>query len=204
MRDFDSFEAFGAFWEFAVIPGYLLAMHAALDECGAAVKERIQEKIGVSQGPSHGYPGWAPLADTTLHGWGPNPGKIALGQTGRRSGEDPLMATGKSRDEIEYVVHRNDLAVTIGSNSDGLFYAEFGTVNEPPRPTFRPAAEEIVEEVMLARIGEFAVAGITGIGIRTLYTSAQLSNFGTGREYVNTSRASFRGFARGMGMRSRF
>lgn len=204
MRDFGSFDELGEFWEYAVIPGFLLAMNAALEETGAAVADRIVEKIGVYQPASHGYNAWAPLAQSTLQGWGPNPGKIALGQTGRRSADDPLLASGDFANSIEYVVHRNDLAVTIGSQEDQAFFQEMGTINMPPRPTFRPAAEEIVEDVMLERIGEFAVAGIVGVGIRTLFTSQRLTQFNSGPEYVNRSRASFRGFSRGLGVKSRF
>ena len=201
--DFNDFAAFESFWRFSVVPGFLLAMHAALDEAGARILDRIEDKIGVPQGPSHGYPAWPPLAQSTLQGWGPNPGKIALGQTGRKSAEDPWLATGQTSQTLDYIVHRNDLAVTAGSPEDQAFFGEFGTVNQPPRPLFRPAAEEIAEE-MLPRFAEFMVAGIAGVQVRTLYTSARLADFYSGREYVNRSRASFRGFARGFGVRSRF
>lgn len=198
MPDFDGFEAFGRFFRYAVIPGYLLALNAALDECGARILDRIQDKIGVPQGPSHGYPGWAPLAPSTLQGWGPNPGKIALGQTGRKSAEDPWYATGQVSQTLSYIVHKQDLAVTAGSPEDQAFFGEFGTINQPPRPLFRPAAEEVVEE-MLPRFAQFAAAGIAGASVRTLYTSPRLAMFGAGRGYVNAARASFSGFGRGSG-----
>lgn len=195
---------FETFWRYQVIPGFLLGIHRALEECGAAVRDRIREKIGYYQPDSHGYNAWAPLAYTTLYGWGPNPGKIARGQTGRRSQDDPGLATGDSLNSIRYVTHGRDLAVTIGSDQEQMFFFEFGTVNQPPRPLFRPAAEEVVEKFQ-ARFGEFAVAGIMGAATRTLFTSARLAQSGPRPGYADAARPIFRGFTRGFGMwRSRF
>ncbi len=103
--------------------------------------------------------GWAPLAESTLQGWGPFPGKIALGYA---PPDNPLLRTGAMRASIKHAAEAvSDGAVgAIGSNDPIAGYQEFGTRTIPPRP-FIGLAMGGSESQATVIFGEFALELLT-------------------------------------------
>jgi len=145
-------KTFTSFTEFAVFLGTLAvkekaAEQVALRKVGELVEKAAKKKPGTYQ------PGWAPLAATTLDGWGPYPGKVALGYS---PPDNPLLRDGTMRDSYQHSVGVGE--VTIGSNLSVALFHELGTSKMPARPVLLPAATENIDKIKLIVGGEVYLA----------------------------------------------
>lgn len=131
-------------------------LEAGLHKVGAHIETVAKEEIGHYQPAEGPFPAWAPLAQTTLEGWGGYPGKIELGYA---PPDNPLLRTGEMRESIGHEVH--DLEAVIGSNDETLLYQELGTAAMPPRPVLGPAAHKSKPAIEML-IGAALVTGIAG------------------------------------------
>lgn len=114
-----------------------------LNILGIAVQEKTKELIGTHQ------IFWQDLADSTVDS------KRKKNQGKGNDPSSPLYATGDFERSIEYkVIGQNK--VQIFSDDPTAEYHEYGTVNQPPRPVFKPAALLVLKEFLgKRRISEF-------------------------------------------------
>lgn len=103
----------------------------------------------------HYQDGWAPLAETTLHGWNGHPGKIELGYA---PPDNPLLRKGDMRDSIQGLAMRTLFGAegAVGSNSKIALWQEMGTSRIPPRPFLGPALLHSLDKANVI-FGEFAL-----------------------------------------------
>lgn len=146
-RRFESLGALAKHFENVAtrLPSY---EHVMLLEIGHRTAEHAKGKIGNYQ------PGWPPLAETTLQGFGRFPGKIQLGYA---PPDNPLLRTGQMRDSIGSSVETP--SVEVGARDHKAIFHELGTSRMPARPFIGPA----MIERMPANIA------IIGTGIATTF-----------------------------------
>lgn len=155
LQTFNSLGDFATFLmrqETVVIP----ALEKGLERICILIARTAKREFGTYQPEVGPFPKWAPLAETTLYGWGPFPGKIDLGYA---PPDNPLLREGELRDSIDYVVHR--LEGVIGSPSQIMVYDEFGTEKMPARPVLGPAAFRNKEHIR-ELAGVAIVSGLIG------------------------------------------
>lgn len=131
--------------------------HQDLEAAARIVEAEARAEIGHLQGSAGPFPGWPPLADTTINGWRGHPGKDALGFS--PPDYDPLLRSGDMRDSIEHVVVGN--TAHVGSNSPVAVWQELGTVNMPPRSFLGGAAVRTRTQIELM-IGRRIMMTLTG------------------------------------------
>lgn len=127
-----------------------------LNKVAEHIEHVAKEEFGEYQPAVGPFPAWAPLAPTTLAGWGPFPGKEQLGYA---PPDNPLVREGDLRDSISHEVHA--LEAFIGSPDERMPWFEFGTSRMPPRPVLGPAAESS-KAVIEKLIGAALVVGLIG------------------------------------------
>ena len=123
------------------------AEKAGLDHAGHLIEQEAKDLIGTE------YSGWPALADSTVAR------KSALGQTGRKSATDPLLATGELLHSVHHEVDGHK--VIVGTPDPVGVFHEFGTSRMPPRPFLAPAAHrkgEAAANAIGAAVGH-ALAG---------------------------------------------
>ncbi len=101
-------------------------------------------------------PGWPKLADSTLYGWGPFPGKIELGYA---PPDNPLLREGDMRESIHGEAHAAALGAEglVGSRDLVALWQECGTPRIPPRP-FLGLAMSHSQAPATVIFGEFAIS----------------------------------------------
>ena len=107
------------------------ARRAALLDGATRILATIHDAIGTMDGVPGGA-GWPELADSTLDH------KARLGQLGRVSEEDILLATGAFRDSWRIDATDPDAPV-VTSDSPYAAALEYGTAHMPARPLLAPA-----------------------------------------------------------------
>lgn len=106
----------------------------ALDRAAAVVETDAKRRIGHYQKPVGYFPGWAPLAPSTL------------AEHARQGvGDTPLIVHGGLYGSISREVH--DTEAFVGSTEDVAVYQELGTSTIPPRPFLGPAGLASAEKV---------------------------------------------------------
>ena len=121
MRQFKSIPEFLEFW--AGMPGrYEEAKMTGLKAAGGLIETEMRAEIGTYQSGDAGFEDWAPLSAATLEGFGPLPGKIAMGFA---PPDNPLRATGELERSIGSMVDLNQ--VVIGSNDPVAVWQNEGT-----------------------------------------------------------------------------
>lgn len=148
---------FGRYVQMSIPAQFAVALRAGLQEIGQLVAAQARAELGFYQPARGAYPTWAPLAPSTLEQ------KARLGQTGRRSADDPLIATGAFLDDIFFQVHLPTASVAIGTTKDYILYTELGTSKMPPRPVFGPAVLASGEAIKRIAVG-VAAFGLVGEG----------------------------------------
>ncbi|GAC1332095.1 MAG: hypothetical protein NVSMB20_03100 [Bradyrhizobium sp.] len=138
--------------------------HHALEHAAMVVEKEAKSSIGTRQGAAGPFVAWAPLAQTTLDGWGGHPGKIALGYS---PPENPLLREGDLRNSIEHTVHLT--VAYVGSNSDIAVWQELGTEKMPPRSFLGGAAFRKAHQIS-HDIGHSMAQVLMGRGVQTRIT----------------------------------
>lgn len=150
-KSFSSFGASGVF--LSQIPQRLATTRAeALDKIGRDALQRAQGKPGSYQEAAGPFPGWSPLAASTMIE------RRILGFTPN----DPLLRTGELRDSYLYAV--SGPTVSIGSPLTKAADMENGVPanNVPARPVVGPAMWEggIVQgQLLLAAVADAFTKG---------------------------------------------
>ena len=123
------------------------ALEIGLDRVLAVVERTARSEFGHYQPAVGPHPAWPELAESTQER------RVAAGYTPN----DPLLASGETRDTIER--ERHGLEGVVGSKDEKLVFHEFGTVHMPARPVLGPAAfrnKALIERL----IGAAVVAGL--------------------------------------------
>lgn len=155
-----SFPSLGAFAEHLAGSQVriLAAMEGELHEIGRVLSNQMQRHLGVYHPAIGPFPRWARLSRITLYGWGPFPGKIALGYA---PPDNPLIATGFMHNSFSYDVR--GLQMEAGSTDHKMIWHEHGTSRMPPRPVVGPVAYRNIARIQRLT-GAAVVAGLTGGG----------------------------------------
>jgi hypothetical protein len=160
-----SFADFGKVLQRVSTGALLLRESLALDAIGEMLVETAQARVGSSPetapGPIGPFPGWAPLAPSTV---------------ARKGFENILFETGTFQQDISYRVE--PWKVTFGTHQDYIVYTELGTSRMPPRPVFGPTLLDRIPEI-LPMIGEafllaFEDASVMKAGVARGYVRAGL------------------------------
>ena len=114
-----------------------------LEHAARVIEKEAKDEIGTRQDAAGPFEAWAPLADTTIHGFDGHPGKADLGHS--PPDYDPLLRKGDMRDSIEHTVIGYEAHV--GSNSDVAVWDELGTEKMPARSFLGGAAVRKRDEV---------------------------------------------------------
>lgn len=146
---------FGSMLEFSNhLAGRQVAIYAAmqkqLHEIGRVMSNKMQTHLGTYHPAIGPFPRWQPLAFSTLHGFGPWPGKIALGQA---PPDNPLIAKGDLHNSFSYDVR--GIEMEVGSTDPVMKFHEWGTSRMPPRPVVGPVAFRSID-----RIKQLAAAAV--------------------------------------------
>ena len=96
----------------------------AVEEAAEMVKAAAKDLIGSN------YPGWAPLAESTL---------------AHKTADTPLLETGALKNSIEKTIGWHK--AWVGTNDPKAEYHEFGTSRIPPRPFISIAAVSREKEI---------------------------------------------------------
>lgn len=150
MKEFKSFGAFALHLErLAATSGEV--KHHILDVAGEEVQKTAQGMIGDYQQAVGQFPAWEELADST---------KAERSRLGY-SDNDPGYRTGAMQKSVLRTVSGEEMAV--GSNDPHIVWFDQGTLNQPPRPIFGPAALHSMDRVKTI-IGATAFAWLAGSG----------------------------------------
>jgi hypothetical protein len=124
VRHFASIRDFQAFAR-TELPALLAeGKQAGLRQAARIIGNEMRGEIGEYQHGDAGFDDMAELAPGTLHGFGPVPGKIALGQA-TEANHRPLEATGQMRSSIGETVGID--AAAIGTDDPVAVYQNQGT-----------------------------------------------------------------------------
>jgi hypothetical protein len=131
-------------------------LHRGLVTVLKQIKATAKSEIGHYQPAVGPFPEWPPLAEATLEGWGPFPGKEELGFA---PPDNPLLRYGELRDSFE--LQAEGLEGVVGSTDPVMLFHEMGTEKMPARPVLGPAA---FRNKLLIRtlLGAAAVSGFIG------------------------------------------
>jgi hypothetical protein len=138
----------------------MLQESLALDAAGKMVVEEATSRVGVGPGAAPGpigpFPGWEPLAESTV----------------KQKGFDSiLLDTGTFQGDISHTVE--PWKVTIGTHQNYIVYTELGTTKMPPRPVFGPSLlskmPEILPLIGTAFVKAFVDASVMRHGVRRGY-----------------------------------
>lgn len=162
MKQYGSLGAFANHLQKLATTGHEVTHHMVKTGAGM-IEKKAHDEIGTYQTNISPYPDWAPLAESTLHGWDSPwgvhyPGKIELGFA---PPDNPLLRTGTMRDSIKSDAVGNEAVV--GSNDAILKYHEFGTPKMPPRPVLGPAAHSTTNGI-LSRMAATTMHWLSGQG----------------------------------------
>lgn len=116
------------------------AAEKALVELAPLLEKKLKSELGKTIGAVNPKFGWPPLTAQTIK----QKAALKLGKGG-----DPrtmLYATGEFYHSIKVVVDPKSLAIHLGSTSQHAVYTEFGTVNQPARPVFRPVSKKVIDD----------------------------------------------------------
>jgi hypothetical protein len=144
-----------------------IEQHEAMEEACRVVEDEAKQSIGHYQAAAGPFAAWAPLADTTLQGWGGHPGKIALGYA---PPDNPELRTGDLRDSIKHQAEQGVVIGgaegAIGSDEDNMVWQEIGTSKMPARSILGGAAVRKAD-VVAELLGRAAVMALVGAGQTT-------------------------------------
>ncbi len=108
--------------------------HRALEKGAKILQADMERQLGHYQGPVGYFPGWAPLAESTL-----------AEHAAAGAGDTPLVLHGGLYGSISHEVQSHEAVV--GSTSDIAVYQELGTAAIPPRPFVGPAGFRNAEKI---------------------------------------------------------
>lgn len=147
-----------------------IAQHHGLEVGARVIEAEAKHEIGTYQSGAGPFDRWAPLAESTLEGWGGHPGKIELGYA---PPDNPLLRTGALRDAIDHSVEGHEAAIGVPSRivtvndksvdvGDVAIWQELGTAKIPPR-SFLGRAGFVKEKEVAEVIGIEIVHAISGV-----------------------------------------
>lgn len=119
------------------LPAVEAAQRVALAVIAEKIEERAKAKIGDYQAQSGPFPGWAPLAESTVYD---------KTRKGYAPPDSPLLRTGDLR--ASYAHSLDGLQAVIGSPLQLAVWQELGTQHIPPRPVVGPAAFEMRDSIL--------------------------------------------------------
>lgn len=176
MKEFDNIGDFVAYLQ-TLEPRVEHAISEGIREGGRMIQEEAKQSIGHYQPPAGPFPGWAPLAETTLNGFtnahGRHfPGKIELGFS---PPDNPLLRTSELHDHIELSVSRHKAVIGVRDEivgdgtrenptrniGDVAVWQEFGT-HYMPRRSFLGRAGYVKAKAAVHAIGHAVFLALCG------------------------------------------